>query len=131
MLIIWEFTLTQKCLESKSSSTTRARPAQIKIVIIICFYLLMAIYTVSVSVATLNEIDPFLTEATNYYLCEASGVSKTGNCSRNGFNQFDSVSKVFAYIIMGVYPLIFLVYIVQLNVCVSKIKRSLNKHPLF
>ena len=91
----------------------------------------MAIYTVSVSVATLNEIDPFLTEATNYYLCEASGVSKTGNCSRNGFDQFDSVSKVFAYIIMGVYPLIFLVYIVQLNVCVSKIKRSLNKHPLF
>lgn len=67
-------------------------------------------------------------EVTNYYLCEANGVRETGNCSRKGFDQFDSGSKVFAHMILGAYPLIFLVYIVQMKVCAAKIKRILHKH---
>ena len=57
-------------LELQSSNKSRANPAKIKIAIIVCFYLFVALYTV----VTLNEIDPFIMEVTHYYLCEANGV---------------------------------------------------------
>jgi len=121
--------LSQKCLKPRNSTRRNASAAEIKIIIIICYYLPVALYAVSVAVITIHEADPFIAQLKNYFLCEANGVSGDEVCSKKQFAQFDSGSKVFAHILIGSYPAIFLIYAVQLKSCTAKIRRRCGKYP--
>ena len=121
--------LSQKCLKPRGSTRRNASVAEIKIITIICYYLLVALYAVSVAVITIHETDPFVAELKNYFLCEANGVSGAEVCSKKQLAQFDSGSKVFAHILIGSYPAIFLIYAVQLKSCTAKIRRRCGKYP--
>ena len=133
MKLVWMFSnsvsFSQKCLEPKNSTRRKASAAEIKILIIICYYFFVALYAVSVAVITIHETDPFVAELKNYFLCEANGVSGAEVCSKKQLAQFDSGSKVFAHILIGSYPAIFLIYAVQLKSCTAKIKRRCGKYP--
>ena len=88
----------------------------------------MGLYGVSIAVITIHETDPFVAELINYFLCEANGVSGAEVCSKKQLAQFDSGSKVFAHILIGTYPTVFLIYAVQLKSCMTKIKRRCGKY---
>ena len=120
------FTLLQKCLKSIGSNRSQANAAEIKILIIIVYYILLSLYALTMSVVTFFETDSFIAKVKQYYLCEAHGITASTNCSKMSLDQFDSVSKVFANVLVGVYPVIFLMYIVQLKTCVAKFKKTLT-----
>ena len=119
-------TLLQKCLKSMRSNRSEANAAEIKILIIIVYYIILSLYALTMSVVTFFETDSFISEVKQYFLCEANGVTAAANCSKLPLYRFDSVSKVFATLLVGVYPVIFLIYIVQLKTCVAKFKSTLT-----
>ena len=125
------YILLQKCLKSIGSNRSQANAAEIKILIIIVYYMLLSLYTVTISIVTFLESDSFIAEVKNYFLCEASGAKAAMNCSKMQFDRFDGMSKVFAHMLIGSYPVIFLVYIVQLKTCIANAKSALSKFPQF
>lgn len=121
------FILLQKCLKSTGSNRSKANTAEIKILIIIVYYILLTLYAITISIVTFLERDSFIEELKQYFLCEANGAQEAAmNCSKVQLDQFDGVSKVFAHILIGSYPVIFLVYIVQLKTCIAKAKCALK-----
>ena len=114
------FILLQKCLKSIGSKRSEANVAEIKILIIIVYYIMLTLYSITISIVTFLESDSFIAELREYYLCEANGAKSAMNCSKMQLDRFDGVSKLFAQILIGSYPVIFLVYIVQLKTTKDK-----------
>ena len=90
------------------------RQVEIKILLLLCCYLVTWSDTIGVAVAALIEADNYRDTLKEYFTCEASG---TLECERNSFERFDIVSKLIASALIGLYPAIFLIYFVKVKSC--------------
>lgn len=106
--------LLQEWMCSKKQDFTK-RQVEIKILLLLCCYVLIWADVIGVSVATLIEAEDYLNTLTEYFTCEAAGVE---GCPKGAFESFGVVSKTIAYALIGLYPAIFLVYFVSVkNTC--------------
>ena len=83
------------------------RQVEIKILLLFCCYLVIWSDIIGVTVARLIEADDYKDRIMEYFTCEASG---TLECERNFF---DTTSRLFASVIVSLYPAIFLIYFVK------------------
>ena len=90
------------------------RQVEVKILFLLCCYIIIWSAAIGVVVATLIEADDYRNTLIEYFTCEASG---TLECSREVFERFDILSKLIASSLIGLYPGIFLVYFVKKTSC--------------
>ena len=89
---------------------TTIREVEIKLLLLLCFYVLVWTDVIAITVATMIEADDYRNTLTEYFTCEAAGVE---GCPRDSFEGFDVVSKTVAYSLVSLYPGIFLIYFVN------------------
>lgn len=121
------FTLLQKCLRYIGSKRSGANAAEVKILIIIVYYMLLSLYAVTISIVTFFEEDYFKAEVKQYYLCEANGATAAKSCTKAQLDRYDGVSKAFAHVLVGAYPVIFLIYIMKLKTCITRVKSTATR----
>ena len=99
------------------------RQVEIKILLLLCCYIIIWTDVFAVLVATVIEAEAYRNTLTEYFTCEVAG---TEECSRGGFEQFDVPSKTIAYALIGLYPAIFLIYFVSVkkSLCINICRRS-------
>ena len=86
------------------------RQVELKIFFLLCCYCIIWTDIIAVNVATLIEADDYRRAVIEKFTCEAAGI---GGCPQDTFEKFDIVSKIIAYILVGVYPATFLIYFVK------------------
>ena len=105
------FALLQEWICSERQGFTRIRrEVEIKIIFLLCCYVIIWADAIAVTAATLIEAEDYDNTLTEYFTCEEAGVE---GCSKEAFQKFDIVSKIIAYALIGLYPAIFLVYFVR------------------
>lgn len=90
------------------------RQVEIKILFLLCSYIIIWSDVIGVIVASLVEAEDYRNTLVEHFTCEASG---TGECSRDVFKRFDIISKLIASSLIGLYPAIFLIYFVKIRPC--------------
>ena len=114
------FALLQEWISKKQGFTKRQ--VEIKIILLLCCYVIIWADVISVTVATLIEAEDYTNTLTENFTCEAAGVER---CPKGAFEKFDVVSRIIAYALSGLYPAIFLIYFVSVKKCCGwKVKNS-------
>ena len=116
------YALLQEWICSKKQGFTK-RQVEIKIILLLCCYVIIWADVIAVTVATLIEAEDYKNTLTEYFTCEAAGVE---GCPRGAFEKFDVVSKIIAYALIGLYPAIFLVYFVSVKKTCGNSRTSIN-----
>lgn len=92
-----------------SHHKTTKRQVEIKVLFLLCFYIVIWTDIFVTITATLVEGEEYVRVLTEYFTCEATAP---GNCSKSVFDKFDICSKTLAYCLVALYPAIFLIYFV-------------------
>ena len=117
----YKFALLQEWICSKKQGFTK-RQVEIKIILLLCCYVIIWADAISVNVATLIEDEDYTNTLIENFTCEEAGVER---CPKGAFEKFDVVSKIIAYILIGLYPATFLIYFVGIKKpCGWKVKNS-------
>ena len=106
-----------------SHHKTTKRQVEVKVLFLLCFYILIWTDIFVVITATLVDREEYKKTLTEYFACEAVA---TGNCSKDVFDKFDIGSKTLAYFLVALYPAIFLIYFVGVKKCKPKHTQSNN-----
>ena len=104
------FALLQEWISKKQGFTKRQ--VEIKIILLLCCYVIIWADVIGVTVATLIDTEDYTNTLTEYFTCEAAGVE---GCPKEAFEKFNVVSKIIAYILIGLYPITFLIYFVSVK----------------
>ena len=111
--------------------------AEIKVFSVVIYYLIFSIVTIAMLTTELLNFYHFFEETSTYFACESSGISSdmqredaTGNstlvsCDRNAVEQLaDPIFTTIAYVLLGFYPFVGLVYTVSFKEWREKLKST-------
>ena len=100
--------------------------AEVKLFIIFCYFFVFLALTQTAFTVTLRNQPKFVAELTEYFFCEAAGIQ--GNICERSFERLASdVPVAIGYALLGLYPIVSLIYVVNVEeICCGK-KGSNNK----
>ena len=121
--------------QSKKSKLLRLSTAQKKILVSLCYYVVMAVVSITSYTISLRNADPFATHLRNYFSCEAPGHNPDALCDRSPFRQLANPEiSTIGHILLALIPLANLVYVlnardvkVVCGVCCRKRRKSKTK----
>ena len=98
--------LQKSIFQSKYSKNKRQlSTAEKKILIIICLFIVPAIFISAQTAVLIATSDKFMAALTNYFKCEALGYVP-GKCNRSEFEQYSNpYMSVILYTLLGLAPL--------------------------
>ena len=103
-----------------------------KVLIILIYYILLGVCTLTTFSVTSRNIQHFTRELVSYFLCESTGLSDGEVCDRTTFEQFSNpIPAALSFIILGLYPVINLIYVVNIQELKQKgrrLTRKFSKH---
>ena len=101
--------------------------AETKIVLVLCYYALFGIVTLSYfSVVVAEQKSEFLA-IQQYFICEAAGSGV--ECDRSGFNHFGyQKGVVVVYLLLGLIPTVNLTFVINWTVAKDSAKRFWKKY---
>lgn len=102
--------------------------ADIKLIIVIVYYILFTLHNIAVATVTLWNSDPFQKEVKLIFECEAI----RGDCSMESLDKFNSnaISYIVFYIWLTLYPSIFFVYLINFGYVKSLILCKKPNHQI-
>ena len=106
-------------------SNGQATKAEIKIFVIMCYYVVMGSFTLSTYAYHLATDDGLISVLQSYFACQSVGIQPDRDCGDAPdirLQEFDVVATV-SFVLQGLLPLVVFTFIVNCSCC-SK------KHPL-
>ena len=101
----------------------RVRKAELKILIVFLYFSIFTVTSLIAFTIISQNITDFASELTFYFVCESQGIQPGRTCER-GFNRIGAeVALMFAYIFLGFFPLVSLVYVINCQ----EIKKKFSK----
>lgn len=102
------------CIQEWMADKRTKRQVELKVLFLLCSYIIIWSDVIGVIVATLIEAEDYRNTLVEHFTCEASGSQE---CRRDVFGRFDIVSKLIASFLIGLYPGIFLIYFAKRIPC--------------
>ena len=102
--------------KKESDSKRKLKAPEIKLMIIIIYYFLGALFNITTSIIAIWRYEALKNEVTEHFACEAPGDNVVGNCSKENFNKFDAITNTINYVWFSVLPLIFFIYIFKCKI---------------
>ena len=118
-----EFILKRFNLQSSSGQVTKA---EIKIFVIMCYYVIMGTFTLSTYTYSLSTDDDFVNVLQLYFACQSLGIQPGKDCGEapdirlQGFSVVATVS----FALQGLLPLVVFTFIVNCSCCTCSKKHS-------
>lgn len=98
-----------------------------KVLIIIFYYILLGVSTLTNFSVHSRNLQHFMRELVSYFLCESTGTSGGKVCDRTVFQQFSNpIPAAISFILLGLYPVINLIYVVNTQEIKQKGKRLIH-----
>ena len=111
------------------SSLQTRRKVETKVLVIVSYFFLFLVESQVAFTFALREAPQFRSALEGYFICEAFGVSNTSSCDRSMF--FDRTAGqsaiVLGYVILGFYPVVNLMYVVDVKEIKRKVLRWLGR----
>ena len=109
-------------------SEHKNRIAQVKLMILLCYYLIVAIVFLVVFSALFYDFPTYVAEIVAYFLCEGLGNQPGRTCSRSTFENF-SFPVIFIIVLMflAMFPAVNLVYAISVQEVRSLFGRCLGR----
>ena len=111
---------------------------ELKVLIVFIYFFIFGVVSMIAFTIATQTVTDFISELTVYFVCESQGVQPGRTCER-GFVKEQTQSEValaFVYILMGFYPVVNLVYVVNFQEVKERFKSkwldkrsSCNKNP--
>lgn len=90
--------------------------AEAKVLTVLVYYILLGTVVLTILTNSLTDLGSFYREATNYFLCEQSGIPSNSNCSRSKLEGLvNPITTAVAFVLMGLYPAVSLVYVINIK----------------
>ena len=88
--------------------------AEVKLVIISCYYVVFSVFIVTTFTITHVRNDmQFVSDITDYFVCESTGAGN--ECDRSFAQLSGEIFTVLTFIILGLYPIANLAYVVNIR----------------
>ena len=112
----------------QSKSPFKIGTAERKILIVFCYYVVLLVMTlISFTISTRNA-DQVSVELITYFLCERNSLSSSQSCTREGFERLTQpVLTSISYILLGIFPLISLTFVINIQEVKEKMEQCLPK----
>ncbi len=106
----------------------RKNKPEIKILIILCYYFLVGAFMLSgVIVPAVNYLQ-FIAAASNYFLCESTGVDPNKNACERSFEKYDSrIVFTTCLFLIGVLPIVDLLFVLNVQETKKILSRPLER----
>ena len=104
------------------SGVWKISTAEIKIIIVLCYYALFGIVALSNFSIEIGERENTTEAITQYFFCEAVGSG--AECDRSGFDHFGHHGlAVLVYLLLGLIPVINLIFVINWSATKESVKR--------
>ena len=113
-------------LQGSNSQVTKA---EIKIFVIMCYYVVMGTFTLSTYAYSLAMDDGLVNVLQLYFACQSIGIQPDRDCGdapNIGLQEFDVVATV-SFVLQGLLPLVVFAFIVNCGCCSKKHPKTLSK----
>ena len=91
----------------------KSKGAEVRILIVFCYYVIVGASALIAFNVTSQKLQSFSSELDAYFLCEREGTGQI--CDRSGFESLtDPALQTIAFILVGIYPAINLVYVIHI-----------------
>ena len=120
--------------ENQSKSLFKISTAERKLLIVFCYYVLLAVISLSSFTTSTRNIPERTRTALSYFSCEQGGHDPEAPCSRAEMeSKNNSVVGTLTFVVMGLFPVVNLVYAVNIQelkeYCRSKKKPVSSEIP--
>lgn len=89
---------------------------EMKVLIILFYYVLLGVCTLTTFSVHSRNMQLFTSGLVSYFLCESTGTNDGKVCDRTAFEQFSNpIPAAFSFILLGLYPVINLIYVVKIQ----------------
>ena len=104
----------------------RINTAELKILIVFFYFVAFSVIGLTAFTIISRNVTDFVSELTEYFLCESQGVRPGRACERR-FNRMQvAVTLTLVYVILGFFPVISLVYVVNYQEMKEKLSKWWN-----
>ena len=100
---------------------------EIKILIILIYYSIFLAGVISSFTVRLYGINSLITDIRKYFACEAVGVMPGKVCERSFERLGSEIMSVISYSLIGFYPIVNLIYVVNVQDLKQKVLRLLGR----
>ena len=111
-----------------TKQTNKSGTAERKILIVFIYYVLLAAISLVAFSLSIKSIDQFIAEVLKYFKCESRGVDPDNHCDKyiNSYLKHRQVALIsMSHILLGLYPVVNLVYVVNIRELKKLIKKWL------
>ena len=100
---------------------------EMKVLIIFIYFIIFGVVGLTSFTLAIQNIPDFISELTTYFVCESQGVQPGKTCERRFVHDRLGVdiSLMFVYMLIGFYPVVNLVYIINFQELKEKFKFKL------
>ena len=85
--------------------------AERKILIVLCYYVVVASFSLTQYTVVIRNLDAFDTQLDKYFVCELSGHDPSNPCDRSRFRLLSNPGlTAMTFILLGLFPLFNLIY---------------------
>ena len=108
--------------------------AERKLLIIFCYYVLLNTIALTTFTVTTRNVGQFAAAVVDYWCCELTGVNSENPCDelRASFRELaNPVIATFSYVLLGIFPAVNLVFVVNLSELKQKFKTFCSRLEKF
>lgn len=107
---------------------SKARITQAKILIIICYYVVLEATTLTAFSVAIRDHPHYVRELSAYFLCESTGVRTGEPCRPSEFRRFNNhIPSMLSFVVLSLIPVVSLVYIVRVQDIKSACQKLFRK----
>ena len=89
--------------------------AELKILIVLCYYIIFTVVSLTSFSIISKHIPKLRDDLTQYFACESRGVSSEMDCQREVDRIDSEIALTLAYVLIGFFPYVNIIYIVSSN----------------
>ena len=105
----------------------KVSPAEIKIMLVLCYYALFGIVSLSLLSVQTTEVEHVIEAIKQYFVCEAAGSGM--ECDRSGFDHFAHNGLIFLiYLLLGLMPTVNLIFVINWTAAKESFKNIWKRH---
>ncbi len=102
--------------EPESKSAFRIGTAERKVLIVFCYYIVLAVVALTTFTLTTRNDEVTVKRIFLYFVCEQKGHNPDDPCSRSDFEELTYPAwTTMSYILLGMFPIVNLIYAVNIQ----------------
>ena len=106
-----------------SKSSTMIGSAERKLLIILCYYVLLVVISLTGFTVSLRSSGLYISALLQYMQCEATGVDPENPCNRASFEeQTHPALTTLAYVLLWIFPAVNLIFAINISELKEKFK---------